>query len=144
MRAAETDLERTIASRRFSAGLMGAFGIIALMLAAGGLFGVLSYSVSRRTREFGIRRSLGAGQRGVRLMVMRQALRLVAGGLVVGLAGVLTVDRMVSSLLYEVEGTDPATLGVVASLMVAVALLSAYGPARRATRVDPVTALRSE
>ena len=142
VRAASADLDVAVASRRFSTGLMGSFGVIALLLAAGGLFGVLSYAVTSRTREMGIRMSLGAQVGDVRRMVVGQAMRLVGGGLALGLLGVVVADRMVASLLYGVEGTDAMTLTVVASLMVLIGVISAYGPARRATRVDPVQALR--
>ncbi|MGD8359984.1 MAG: ABC transporter permease [Gemmatimonadota bacterium] len=142
--AMSTELEDLVGPRRFSAALMTVFGLVALGLAAGGLFGVLSYTVSRRTHEMGVRMSLGAAASDVRRLVLRQALRLTIGGLVLGLMGAVATGRFVASLLFGVGGMDPPTLTAVALLLVAVSLLASFVPARRATRVDPAKALRVE
>jgi predicted lysophospholipase L1 biosynthesis ABC-type transport system permease subunit len=142
--AMSTELQDSVGPRRFSAALMTVFGLVALGLAAGGLFGVLSYTVSRRTHEMGIRMSLGAAASDVRRLVLRQALRLTIGGLVLGLVGAFATGRFVTSLLFGVGGMDPPTLTAVALLLVAVSLLASFVPVRRATRVDPAKALRVE
>jgi putative ABC transport system permease protein len=134
----------SLGSRRFNLILIGFFGIAALLLATAGVFGVMAYSVSRRTREIGVRVALGAGSRQVLGMVLSQGLRTIVFGVAIGFAGALAVTRTVASLLFGVTATDPLTFAAVILLLVAAALLACYIPARRATRVDPVVALRYE
>jgi putative ABC transport system permease protein len=128
---------------RMGASLLTVFGLLALVLAAIGLYGVMSYSVSQRTREIGIRMALGAGQPTVRGMIVRQGLWLAIGGVTVGLAVAFGLARLVTNLLFGVTGADPVTFVVVPVLLLAVALVATLLPARRASRVDPVEALRT-
>jgi putative ABC transport system permease protein len=137
-------LRASLAERTFTLALLGLFGVLALMLAAVGIYGVISYSVSLRTREVGIRIALGATRRDVLVMVLGQGLTLIGLGLVAGFAASLALTRFLSSLLYEVRPWDPLTSGAVAVALAAVALAASYLPARRATRVDPMVALRYE
>ncbi len=134
----------SLGSRRFNVILIGFFGITALLLATAGVFGVMAYSVSRRTREFGVRIALGAGSGDVLTMVLGQGLRTIFIGVAIGIAGSLALTRTVESLLFGVTPTDPLTFASVTLLLVAAALLACYIPARRATRVDPMIALRYE
>jgi len=134
----------SLGSRRFNLILIGFFGIAALLLATAGVFGVMAYSVSRRTREIGVRVALGAGSREVLGMILGQGLRTVFVGVAIGLAGALALTRTVESLLFGVTATDPLTFAGVVLLLVAAALLACFIPARRATRVDPMVALRCE
>jgi predicted permease len=127
---------------RMGASLLSAFGLIALVLAAIGLYGVMSYSVSQRTREIGIRMALGAAQQDVRSMIVRQGLWLAIGGVAVGLAVALALARLVTKLLF-VSGADPVTFLAVPAVLLAVAILATLIPAVRASRVDPVEALRT-
>ena len=124
--------------------LLGLFGAMALTLAAAGIFGVISYSVSRRTHEFGIRMALGASQQEILRLVLKEALRLALAGVGAGIIAALGLTRLISSLLYGVRPTDPTTLIVSPLLLTGAALLAAYLPARRATSVDPMLALRHE
>jgi len=137
----ESYLSSTLAERTFTLALIGLFGALALSLAAVGIYGVISYTVSLRTREVGIRIALGARGSDVLRMVLGQGLVLAGAGLVVGLAASLAVTRFLSSLLYEVRPTDFATSLGVALLLMLVALAASYIPARRATKVDPMVAL---
>jgi putative ABC transport system permease protein len=134
----------SLGSRRFNAILIGFFGITTLLLATVGVFGVMAYSVSRRTREIGVRIALGAGSRDVLRMVLSQGLRTIFIGVAIGIAGSLPLTRTVESLLFGVSATDPLTFGGVTLLLVGTALLACYIPARRATKVDPMVALRYE
>jgi putative ABC transport system permease protein len=135
---------RSISEPRFYMVLLGAFAAMAVFLAALGIFGVLSYAVVQRAREIGIRVALGAHPADVLRMVLAQAAGLALLGVAVGLAGALALSRAIASLLFELSPTDPLTLAGTAGLLSAVALLASYLPARRATRVDPLIALRSE
>jgi putative ABC transport system permease protein len=140
----EAVVARSVSEPRFYAILLGAFAAMAVGLAALGIFGVTSYAVVQRSREIGIRVALGADPRDVRGMVLRDALALTLLGVAIGLAGAAALSRVMASLLFQLSPTDPATLGGVGLALVAVALLASYLPARRATRVDPLAALRSE
>jgi predicted permease len=132
------------ASRRFSMQLLGAFAVLALVLAAVGIYGVMAFVVGQRTREIGIRIALGAHPAAVVRLVLRQALLLAAGGVVAGVAGAFVVTRLMSGLLFEVRATDPATYILIAGLLGATAAVAAWRPARRAASVDPMRALRAE
>lgn len=128
----------------FSALLLAAFGGLALLLATIGMYGVISYSVAQRTQEIGIRMVLGARPHSVFRMVLSQGTRLAALGIAIGIVAALAVTRVMNSFLYGVGATDPLTFAVVALLLLAVALLACYIPARRAMRVHPMVALRHE
>jgi len=134
----------SLGSRKFNVILIGFFGISALMLAIAGVFGVMAYSVSRRTREIGVRIALGAGSGDVLRMILSQGSRTILFGVAIGIAASLVLTRAVESLLFGVTATDPLTFGGVTLLLVGSALLACYIPARRATRVDPLVALRYE
>jgi predicted permease len=129
---------------RLSMFLLGGFAIIALLLAAVGVYGVMSYSVSRRVQEIGIRMALGARSGTVLWMIARHGLKLSLAGVGLGLAGAMALSRLMSGLLYEVQATDPATFALLAVVLIAVTLLACYLPARRAARVEPIFALRHE
>jgi putative ABC transport system permease protein len=137
-------LSSSVASRRFNMVLLGAFAAMALALAAIGIFGVMSYSVTQQTHDIGIRMALGAQKSDVMRMVFGQGLRLVSVGLVLGLFGAFAVTRVLATLLYGVSTTDPAVFAGVAGLLAAVALMACYLPARRAMKINPMTALRYE
>ena len=139
-----TYLSEGRAQARFSLVLMTVLGAVALLLTAVGVFGVISYSVSQRTREFGIRLALGEDPRQTRLNVVRGGMRLVLVSIGIGLVGSLVVTRLIAGLLYQVRPADPVTFVGIGLLLTAVALLACYLPARRATRVDPALTLRSE
>jgi predicted permease len=128
--------------QRFIATLMGAFAALALALTAVGLYGLLSYQVSQRTHEIGLRMALGAQARDVLRMIIRQGMTLVLIGVAVGLACAFALSRIMSNLMFDITATDPATYAFIALLLTAVSLLACYIPARRATRVDPMIALR--
>ena len=134
----------SLGSRKFNVILIGFFGITALLLASAGVFGVMAYSVSRRTREFGVRVALGATPRDVLRMVLGQGVRTILIGVAIGIAGSFALTQTVSSLLFGVTATDPLTFAGVTFLLIAVALLACYIPAHRATKVDPMVALRYE
>ena len=134
----------SLGSRRFNVTLIGFFAGIALVLAMAGVFGVMAYSVSRRTREIGVRVALGARSGDVMGMVMRQGLRTVLIGIVIGVAGALALTRAIQSLLFGVKATDPLTFAVMILLLISSAVLACYIAARRAAKVDPMVALRYE
>jgi len=134
----------SLGSRRFNVILIGFFGITALVLATTGVFGVMAYSVSRRTREIGVRVALGASSGNVLRLVLGQGLRTIFIGVAIGMAGALALTSTVKSMLFGVTATDPLTLSGVTLLLVGAALLACYIPARRATKVDPMVALRYE
>jgi predicted permease len=137
-------IEATILRERLMAMLSGFFGMLALLLASIGLYGILSYGVASRTNEIGIRMALGAQRRDVFWLILREALLLVIAGVAVGLPLIFAVARLASTLLFGLTGADPVSLLLAAMLMLAVALLACWIPARRATKVAPMTALRSE
>ena len=137
-------LGTSVAPRRFNMLLLGIFAGVALVLAAVGLYGVMSYSVSWRTHEIGIRMALGAKRGDVLRLVMRQGMTMTLIGLVLGLVGAFSMSRVIAGLLHGVSPTDPLTFTVVSIVLLAVALLACLIPARRATRVDPIVALRTE
>jgi len=134
----------SLAQRRFAMIIVVLFALTALLLTGLGIYGVISYIVSERTHEIGIRLALGAEKRDILKMVLRQGLGLAIAGAVVGLAGSVMVSHLITGLLYGVKPTDPATFGAVAVILMSVALIACYVPARRAMRVDPMIALRHE
>jgi predicted permease len=142
--ALSTLVDDSMSQPRFSMLLLGSFGFLALLLASIGMYGVISYSVMQRTQEIGIRMALGAEQRNVFGMVLGQGARLAAIGIVAGLAAALGVTRLMASFLFGIQPADPLTYVAVSLLLVSTALLACYLPARRATRVDPIVALRYE
>ena len=138
----DTYLKATLAERTFTLALLALFGALALLLAAVGIYGVISYAVSLRTREVGIRMALGAQPRDILGMVMRQGMVLVGAGLAIGIVASFGLTQFLTSLLYEVRPTDLATSAIVAIVLASVALVATYLPARRAMQVDPIVALR--
>jgi ABC-type antimicrobial peptide transport system permease subunit len=139
-----TLVDNSLAQPRFSMLLLAAFGGIALLLACIGMYGVISYSVVQRTQEIGIRLAVGAQPGQVLGMIFREGARLAGLGIVIGLLAALGVTRIMASFLYGVQATDPVTFAGVIVLLASVAFLACYFPARRATRVDPMIALRYE
>ncbi|HVG64159.1 MAG TPA: FtsX-like permease family protein, partial [Hyalangium sp.] len=135
---------RTASRTRFTALLLAMFGAAGLALAAVGIYGVLAFAVAQRTREMGIRMALGASRASVLRLVVGQGLRLTAFGMVLGVAASLAVGRLLRGLLFGISASDPLTFLGVVGVLGSVALLASYLPARRATTVEPVTALRSE
>lgn len=140
----DTYRHEALALPRFNTFLLGIFALLALVLTLVGLYGVMSYSVTQRTQEIGIRMALGAQARDVLQMIVGQGMKLVGAGVLLGLAGALVVTRLLQTWLYEVSASDPLTFAGVALLLGLVALLACYFPARRATQVDPLVALRRE
>jgi len=138
------DAQASVAQPRFRTLLLALFGAVALLLAAVGIFGVTGYSVSRRTHEIGVRMALGASPASVLRMVLAESAKLIFAGLAVGIPAALFLTRFMSSVLYGVKSTDPLTFVAVSLVLIAVAFLACYFPARRATRVDPMEALRYE
>jgi putative ABC transport system permease protein len=131
-----------VARPRFSATLLSGFATFALILSAIGIYGLLAYDVTQRSREFGVRMAIGASAGDVLRLVMRRAMVLAALGAVLGLAGALATTRLLESLLYDVEATDPTTFVLVTVVLAAVAIVASLIPALRATRVEPVVVLR--
>ena len=144
MRTQADSINRLLFNQRLLARLFGMFGTLGLMLACIGLYGLLSYDVTRRTREIGIRTALGAERRDVLLLVLRQGFVLVIAGVTLGAAAAIGVTKLLESLLYDVRPTDPYTFTLTAALLIAIGLIASLLPARRATRVDTVKALRAE
>jgi putative ABC transport system permease protein len=144
IKSMEQVLEQSIASRKFNALMVGFFAAIAMLAASIGVYGVLSYAVAQRRPEIGIRLALGAGARTVMWLVIKDGMSLAVYGVCLGAVGASVVTRLLSTLLYKVSVTDPFVFGSIAALLLGVALLASYLPAYRATKVDPVVALRSE
>jgi putative ABC transport system permease protein len=134
----------SVVRQRFSAALMAVFAVLALVLCATGIYGVLSLTTGQRSREIGVRMALGADARAIRRMVLREGAVVIGAGIVIGLAGAVAATRFLQALLFQVHPGDPVTLGGVCALLLAVGLGACYLPARRATRVDPLVALRAE
>jgi putative ABC transport system permease protein len=124
--------------------MFGIFGGLALVLGSAGVFGVLSYAVSQRTQELGIRIALGASSRDVLALTVGHGVRLIAAGVLLGVVGAAAITRVIGTLLYDVTPTDPVSFVAVIAVLGGVGLLASYLPARRAMRINPVTALRSE
>jgi predicted permease len=144
LRSMEQLIGRSIAPQRFNLSLLSLFAALGLLLAAVGIYGVMAYSVSQRTHEFGIRMALGAQTRDVLKLIMRQGMVQALIGVGIGLFSSLSLTRLMKSLLFGVSPTDPLTFALIALLLTTVALLACYIPARRAARVNPLTALRYE
>jgi putative ABC transport system permease protein len=137
-------LSDVVAEPRFQTLLLGLFGLIALVLVSAGVYGVVSYSVAQRAHEIGVRMALGAGQGDILRLVIGQGMKLALSGIAIGLAGALALTRLMKSLLFGVSANDPLTFGSIALLLALVALLACWIPARRATRVNPIIALKRE
>jgi putative ABC transport system permease protein len=144
IRTMEEVRSMAVMSPRLNLLLFGLFAALALLLASIGIYGVTAYGVARRTREIGIRIALGANRSDVVRSVVSQSIRLVTIGLLLGLTGAFALTRLMTSMIYGVSSSDPATFSAVAFLLMCVALVACYVPARRAMRVDPIVALRYE
>jgi putative ABC transport system permease protein len=144
VRTLEEYIAQSMSQRRFAMYLFGTFAIIALVLAAVGLYGVMAYSVTQRTHEIGVRMALGAQRRDVVAMVVRQSMVLTSIGLVAGLAAAYGLTRLMTALLFGVNPRDVTTFLLIPVILAAIAVLASFLPARRATRVDPLVALRYE
>ena len=137
-------IRESLWAQRLSAGLLTVFGGLALLLANIGIYGVISYSVTQRRREIGVRMALGATAGDVQIMILGEGVRLVAIGVLVGVTIAMAVSRAIQSMLFETSARDRATFVLVPSILTLVAILACWVPARRATRIDPSTALRDE
>lgn len=144
VKTASDILANSVAQPRFSLLLLGVFAALALLLAAVGIYGVMAYSITQRTREIGIRMALGAARNDVLRMVLKEGFKFALTGIGIGIAGAFLIARVMKSLLYGVSATDPLTYAIVSIILAAVALLACFIPARRATKVDPLVALRYE
>jgi ABC-type antimicrobial peptide transport system permease subunit len=144
VRTQKEQIDSTMREQQVLAELTGAFGVLALVLASIGIYGIMAYSVSRRTNEIGIRIALGAQPGQVQRMVLGEASWMVVIGVFVGMGGALALGRVIASMLYGLKGWDPATFAVSSVLLIAVALGASWIPARRAAGVDPMRALRHE
>jgi putative ABC transport system permease protein len=137
-------IDESAAQPRFTTVLSAAFALVALLLAAVGVYGVLSYSVSQRTQEIGVRMAIGAGRGRILRLVLRGGMTWALGGIVIGLAAAFGLARVLATLLFQIEARDPATFTLAGVLLAIVAALACYVPAARATRIDPVIALRAD
>jgi ABC-type antimicrobial peptide transport system permease subunit len=137
-------VSESIAQRRFSMLLIGVFGAIALVLAAVGLYGVVSYSVSQRTQEIGLRMAIGADRRDVLRLIVGGGMKLAVIGVVIGVAGALALSKVIATMLFELTPMDLVSYSGTVMVLLAVAMVACYVPARRAMRVDPIIALRAE
>jgi len=144
IRTQSESIDQLLFQERLIARLSSFFGALALVLACVGLYGLLSYEVARRTREIGVRMALGAAQRNVLGIVVGQGIVLTAVGMAMGIAAAIGLTRYLKSVLFDVHPGDPITLAAVATILLLVALMASYVPARRATNVDPMVALRNE
>jgi ABC-type antimicrobial peptide transport system permease subunit len=144
IRTLADEVDRSITQERLLATLSSLFGLLALLLASVGLYGIMGYRMARRTNEIGIRMALGAQRGEVIWLVLRETLWLVVLGVCIGLPAALASTRLISSRLFGLSPADPATIAAATLVMVAVAAFAGYLPARRASRVDPMTALRYE
>ena len=144
MEALETTLSATLAARRFVMILLGIFAGLALIVALIGVYGLLQYSTAQQTHDIGVRMALGAREQDILAAVLGQGIKLALIGVVAGVVGAVALTRVLSSLLYEVTPTDPATLTFVSAALAVTALLASYLPARRAAKIDPMVALRYE
>jgi ABC-type antimicrobial peptide transport system permease subunit len=137
-------VDESLARPRFSMILLGVFAGFALVLATIGIYGVMAYLVTQGTREIGIRISLGATQRNILSLVVRHGLALAVSGVTIGLATAFLLTRLIQSLLFGVQATDPITFAAIPLMLLLIALLASYIPAHRATRIDPMVSLRCE
>jgi ABC-type antimicrobial peptide transport system permease subunit len=135
-------LESTLGQRRLTMLLLGTFAGVALLLAIVGIYGAIAYSVAQRIQEVGIRRALGAQRSDILRLMLRQGLGLTLAGVVIGTGGAFALTRVMKAMLFHVSATDPVTFTAIALLFMVVALAASYIPARRATRIDPMAALR--
>jgi ABC-type antimicrobial peptide transport system permease subunit len=144
VRTQDEQIAASLQHERIFADLTGGFGILALVLASIGIYGIMAYSVSRRTNEIGIRMALGAQPQRVLRMVLGEASWIVVIGVIAGLAGALALGRLIASMLYGLKPWDPATFAIASTLLILVAVGASWIPARRAAGVDPMKALRHE
>jgi predicted permease len=144
LRTLQQIVDKSVSSRRFVVLMLGGFALFALVLASLGIYGLISYSVTQRTPEIGIRMALGASARDVQMRIVIQTLGMAAIGMIIGVAGSLALTRSVSGLLFGITPTDPATFAAMLLVLGIVAGLAGYLPARRASRIDPIVALRTE
>jgi predicted permease len=140
----ERILSDSVAERRLNTMLLSIFAAVALILAAVGIYGILSYSVAQRTHEIGIRMALGARTTNVMSLIVGQGIKVVLVGVIIGIAGALALSQLLATLLYEVSATDPLTFVLIPLVLIGVALVASFIPARRAMKVDPMIALRHE
>jgi putative ABC transport system permease protein len=144
VRVMDDVIDRSLAARRFNLSLLGMFAAAAVVLAACGLYGVLAYAVTQRWRELAIRMALGASRGAVVALVLQQGAGIAFTGMILGIAGALTLSRAIAGMLYGVGARDPLTLATVATVLGCVALIAAYLPARRAAHADPMVTLRED